>query len=443
MPLPAIQAQSLPEIRLNEREQVQYLLGNPPSWMMRYGIATMAAFFAVLLSLSYLVRYPDIAEAPVVLVTTNPAIRMLAKNSGRISELFVKEQQSVKAGQLLAIFESPVAWRDVNRLEKWLSTAKPDDDLLSSTLQLGSLQEAYSVFSQHWKECQYFTRHNGVSAKISFLKQQIEQLKAINTNLDKQTAILREEYTLAGKEIVRQNQLHHSQLIADDELEKAEVVYLQHKRQLGAPEAAALQNQMQIRQLESQINDLLQAKSDNSVSQKLTLEEDLLRLQSAIEAWKQNYLIHAPIDGKISLSKIWSVQQSIGVGEEIMAVVPFSIQGTEPYTTGNTAQEIIGKATLSAYNAGKVHAGMRAIIRLEGFPPQEYGTLEATVVRMALLPQKEAYLIDLSLSDSLITSCGKKLEFRQEMSGQVRIIMEDRRVLSRIFGQLRDLLQNS
>ncbi len=343
MPLPAIQAQSLPEIRLNEREQVQYLLGNPPSWMMRYGIATMAAFFAVLLSLSYWVRYPDIAEAPVVLVTTNPAIRILAKNSGRISELFVKEQQSVKAGQLLAIFESPVAWRDVNRLEKWLSTAKPDDDLLSSTLQLGSLQEAYSVFSQHWKECQYFTRHNGVSAKISFLKQQIEQLKAINTNLDKQTAILREEYTLAGKEIVRQNQLHHSQLIADDELEKAEVVYLQHKRQLGAPEAAALQNQMQIRQLESQINDLLQAKSDNSVSQKLTLEEDLLRLQSAIEAWKQNYLILAPIDGKISLSKIWSVQQSIGVGEEIMAVVPFSIQGTAPvhgwkYRSGNNRE---------------------------------------------------------------------------------------------------------
>lgn len=39
------------------------------------------------------------------------------------------------------------------------------------------------------------------------------------------------------------------------------------------------------------------------------------------------------------------------------------------------------------------------------------------------------------------TSYGKKVAFRQEMSGQVRIITEDLRVIERIFGQLRDLLK--
>lgn len=85
---------------------------------------------------------------------------------------------------------------------------------------------------------------------------------------------------------------------------------------------------------------------------------------------------------------------------------------------------------------------MRAIIRLDGLPAQEYGALDSKVEYIALLPQKEEYLLDLSLSDSLISTYGKKLVFRQEMSGQVKIITENRRVLNRVFGQLRDLLKN-
>ena len=85
MPLSPTQAQ--PDLRLNDREQIQYLLGNPPSWMMRYGIMVMAGFFMMLLSLSYFIRYPDIIEARVYLVTAHPPIRILAKSSGPVSEL--------------------------------------------------------------------------------------------------------------------------------------------------------------------------------------------------------------------------------------------------------------------------------------------------------------------------------------------------------------------
>ena len=41
------QAQAQPDLRLNDREQIQYLLGNPPSWMMRYGITMIAVFFVL------------------------------------------------------------------------------------------------------------------------------------------------------------------------------------------------------------------------------------------------------------------------------------------------------------------------------------------------------------------------------------------------------------
>lgn len=433
MSLPQTPVQT--DLHLNDREQIQYLLGNPPTWMMRYGIMVMAGFFVLLIALSYFIRYPDIIEAKIILVTANPPIRILAKSSGRVSELLVTDKQAVKAGEVLAIIENTAVWQDVVRLESWLATAHSNSSNLPPDLRLGTLQAAYSSFSQHWKDYQYFSVHNGVAEKIAFLKKQIEQINALNANLEKQKAIQREEFGFASKEISRQRQLHESKVIADLELEKAEQSYLQQKRQLESTEAATLQNQMQIRQIESQINDLQQSKGDNSVDKALTLEEDLRRLQSAIEEWKQNYLIIAPINGKVSFSKIWSVQQAIGAGEEVVAVVPGA------YPDENTSS-IVGKATLAAANAGKVQSGMRAIIRLDGLPAQEYGALEAQVAHIALLPQKEEYLIDLTLPDSLLTTYGEKIAFRQEMTGQVRIITEERRVIQRIFDRLNDLLKN-
>jgi multidrug resistance efflux pump len=431
MPQPATPAQ--PDLHLNDREQIQYLLGNPPSWMMRYGIMVMAGFFLLLLALSYFIRYPDIIEAKVYLVTAHPPIRILAKSSGPVSELLVTDKQEVKAGQVLAVIENTANWRDIARLESWLATADSNSEALPSDLHLGALQTAYSGFSQHWKDYQYFTAHNGVAAKIEHLQKQIGQTRALNANLEKQKAIQHEDFILAGKEIGRQRQLHYNQVIADREMENSERNYLQQKRQIENLEASTLQNQMQIRQLESQINDLLQTKSDNAVDKSLTLDEDLRRLNSAIGEWKQNYLVVAPIHGKVSFSKVWSVQQSVTAGEEIMAVVP-DAQNAE----GNP--EIVGKATLPAVNAGKIRTGMRAIIRLEGLPAQEYGTLEALVSNIALLPQKEEYLLDLNLTDPLLkTSYGKKVPFRQEMAGNVRIVTEERRVVERIFERLKAL----
>lgn len=63
---------------------------------------------------------------------------------------------------------------------------------------------------------------------------------------------------------------------------------------------------------------------------------------------------------------------------------------------------------------------------------------------MSLIPQQEnkepVYLLDLDLPSGLFRSDKKEIPFRQEMSGEVRLITEDKRVLDRIVGQLRSLL---
>ena len=437
MSLPAEQTPK--EIALNDREQIQYLLGNPPSWMMRYGISVMAGVFLMLLALSYFVHYPDIIEAKVVLTTANPPIRVMAKSGGRVVELLVTDKHQVENGQVLAVLENTADWRDVLRLEIWLDDANGQAAALPSALRLGELQGTYSVFSQHWKDMNYFARHNGVAERIGYLQQQIAGLESIGANLQKQMGTMREEFVLATKTYQRQQQLHRDKIIADKEFEASEAQYLSQKRQLESAEAAALQNQMQIKQLQGQINDLQQGKSDNQNEKELALNEDIQRLRSAIAEWKQLFLVMAPIDGRVSFSKIWSAQQSVNAGEEVLAIVPST-------ANAENAVSIIGKATIPALNSGKIVPGQRAIIRLDGYPAQQYGIVETTVTSISLLPQKgekdAEYLLDLRLTDSLLTSYNKVIPFRQEMTGQLRIITEDRSVIDRIFDNLQDLLRN-
>ncbi|MCB0529074.1 MAG: HlyD family efflux transporter periplasmic adaptor subunit [Saprospiraceae bacterium] len=426
------------EIVLNDREQIQYLLGNPPSWMTRYGISVMAGIFLILLALSYFIHYPDTIEADIVLTTANPPIRVAAKSSGRVTGLLVSDRQAVKKGEILAVLENTARWRDVLFLESWLDSTGGKAAGLPAALQLGELQGEYSVFSQHWKDLDYFALHNGVLDRIGYLQAQISSLKDLGINLKRQISTMQEEFALATKAYQRQQALHSSKVISDKEFETSEALYLSQKRQIENTEAALLQNSMQIKQTEAQINDLRQGKSDNQNEKELALSEDILRLRSAIAQWKQTYLVVAPIDGRVSFSRIWSAQQAVNAGEEVLAVVPGQ--------AGPSGAGIVGKASASALNSGKIEPGQRAIIRLDGYPSQQFGVLETQVANISLLPQKDekdaAYAIDLLLADPLVTSYGITIPFRQEMPGQVRIITEDRRVLERIFGSLRDLLQN-
>jgi hypothetical protein len=63
------------------------------------------------------------------------------------------------------------------------------------------------------------------------------------------------------------------------------------------------------------------------------------------------------------------------------------------------------------------------------------------VVSVALLPRSDTYLVELSLPDTLLSTYGKRLPFKPEMSGTARIVTEERRALDRMLGQMRDLLK--
>lgn len=419
------------DIRLNEGDELEAIIGNPPGWTLRWGLTLLLLSVVLLLLLSWLIQYPDIVQTRTVLTTQNPPIRLVAGANGRISRFRAANGQNVQAGDLLGVLENPARLDDVLRLEGFLKKLAENDAAsylavsLPGKLQLGDLQDAYARFSQRFNDLQYFLRQDADLLKISNLRRQIAETGTLNQSLSRQENILAEEVELARRNVGRDSLLLSRKSLSQVEFEQTKSVWLRINRELEALRSGVTQNNLHIRQMEGQILDLQKNQSDTKNERLLSLKADLERLLGDLGNWKQAWLLVAPIAGEVALTKAWSEQQYVRQGEEVLTLVP-----------KESAGRIVGKAFLDSSGSGKVTEGMPVHIRMDGFPYQQFGTLDGTVARIASVPGELGYEVEIALSANMVTDYGKPIPFRQEMQGTARIVAEKRSFLTRILEKI-------
>lgn len=135
------------EIELRS-EEVQEVMGQIPVWIVRWGITILFIVVLALLVGSYFFTYPDIVETEMTLTSREPVVEVVARSSGKISELYVSNGQEVKSGAPLAVIENTAKTDDVFRLKKLLARYKEEPErlnyyLLQDMWLLGDIQSAY------------------------------------------------------------------------------------------------------------------------------------------------------------------------------------------------------------------------------------------------------------------------------------------------------------
>ncbi|WP_369982053.1 HlyD family efflux transporter periplasmic adaptor subunit [Parabacteroides segnis] len=135
------------EIELRS-EEVQEVMGQIPAWIVRWGITILFIVVLALLVGSYFFTYPDIVETEMTLTSREPVVEVVARSSGKISELYVSNGQEVKSGAPLAVIENTAKTDDVFRLKKLLARYKEEPErlnyyLLQDMWLLGDIQSAY------------------------------------------------------------------------------------------------------------------------------------------------------------------------------------------------------------------------------------------------------------------------------------------------------------
>lgn len=106
------------------------------------------------------------------------------------------------------------------------------------------------------------------------------------------------------------------------------------------------------------------------------------------------------------------------------------------------ARTPIGRVSLPINRAGSVQVGQAVFIRLDNYPGEQFGLLKGRIAAMSPVPLRARYAVEVALPDGLVTTFGQQLAYQQEMQGQAEIVVEDLRVIDRIFYQFRRILRN-
>lgn len=416
-------------------EEVQEVMGQIPSWILRWGITVLFAIVLAVLIVSYFFKYPDTIRTEMTLTDTHPAARLIARNNGKLQHLFIKDGEKVSENQYLAIIENPAVAEDIFNLKQSLQsvTDMPDSAvqlfLPAKELSLGEIQSSYITFLRILQEYCNYRSLNYYPQKKEVLAKQIEKYRIYLENLKRQHAVVKEQFTIAHDRYSRDSALYARQVSSLFEYENARTKFLQSKHLLESSSATIDNTAIQITSMEGSLLDLTseQTEKENTLLHEFrTSAEQLL---NNINSWELSYAIKSPVKGTVTFTKFWSVNQNISSGEVVCTVLP------------DTEDNILGKALLPLQNSGKVKTGQRVIVRFSNFPDQEFGIVNGTVSAISLVPLDGNYTIEIAFPDGLITNYGKVLPVSPEMQASAEIITDDLRLLERLFMPLKKILK--
>lgn len=415
-------------------EEVQEILTRVPHWLIRWGSVVVLMIVLLLLFVSWLVKYPDIISTQVVITTNVPPQKLVAKMSGKIEAILVKDRTTISKNTPLAVIENAANYNDVFLLKSITDTIKidksnfPFDKL--KTAQLGEIESAYALFQKEYVADELNSKLQPYKVEGSAQSYEAIQLRDRLNLLESQKSLNQNEIELQKIDLERYESLFKKGIIASQEIEKHRLTYLQTQRNYKSLLSS-------ISQLKSSLNDLNKNSKTTQINENketVNLERNEIQafyqLKKAIKDWELNYVLRSSIDGKVSFLQIWTENQIVESGATIFAIIPSNESG------------YIGKVKAPAQNSGKIKVGQDVNIRLANYPDKEFGVLKGKVKSISLTPDKDGnLLIDISLPNGLTTSYKKQITFQQEMSGNAGIVTEDLRLIERLLYQFKDLFK--
>jgi len=130
-------------------EEFQEVLGSVPPWILRWGITVLAIVIVILLIYSAIVKYPDVIPSQIVLTGSTPPATIVAHASGKIKELYAKDNQEVKTGDYLAVIDNPAKTSDILYLKNYLSNVQiSNSQLLTLNSPLQPLLPIKKIFKE-------------------------------------------------------------------------------------------------------------------------------------------------------------------------------------------------------------------------------------------------------------------------------------------------------
>lgn len=414
-------------------EEVQEILTRPPHSLIQWGITVFFIVLALFFIGGCFFKYPDVISAEITVTTEHPPVWIVARGSGKIKEVYLKDRDSVWTESIIAVLENPAMTQDVLLLKQELASFIPADSNVcarpfSERLTLGSIQNAYASFLKNLTDYRNFLSLNLYKQKIEATRKELQEYHNYISHLNKQAELDKEQMKIAATVHNREKLLFDKGLTAQSEYEEAKQTFLnkqQGQEQLMTSVSSA---KIQEAQLQQNIIETQMERSREANTLRIAMKAAYNELQVSINDWELTYLFVSPASGILSYNHIWQKNQNVSSGDKVFSVV------------AQEKGDIIGKIKLPVGGSGKVMTGQRVNISVTGYPYMEFGFLTGRVISISLLADDEStYTVTVSLPQDLRTSYNKTLEFKGELSGTAEVMTDERSVTERLLSPLRYL----
>lgn len=413
-------------------EEVQEILGTPPSWLVRWG-STMAFAIVVMLGwIGYLIKYPDTVIADISVTSTEPPKRIRAENSLHISKVWVQNEDSVLTGQILITFNAKGNFEDIILLDKYLSAIKivNDSSLLGFNpprrLVLGDIQENLFDFFEKQEELRRYEGSKFDNLSTRQLRSQLINIQSTIMTDRRAIQNLEEELAIVNKRYDEVDRGVKEKVIAEKLLDQTKEKMLRLERERQGIEAQIKAKEFQIQDIQNRINGVEYGNRENKEIAYKNLEDSFNNLRNQIETWKRNYTITSPIDGIVVISSDnIGDNQYVTKDQLLLHIIPF-FQG-----------DIVGKINLNLSGSGKVREGQTVIVKFTSYPFEIFGAVKGVVSWKGSIPSNNVIPVKVTFPNGLISTTGKRIKPNQEMIGTAEIITADKRFIERVFERMR------
>lgn len=418
---------------------VKDIVSRTPSWPLRYGNVTFLLIIVSALVACWFIRYPDVVRAPVTFQSSQAPVRVVAPSSRTVEHVFVEEKETVDQDQPLVLLRNSASYADVRRLRTWHDRAGgrlQDRESLTGLgdpptgLQAGPIQDAYMAVMQRLSDYKTFHNDPARADKRRALKDRIDEHRALAATYERQSSILDERVNIREQKYERNQQLREQGMVSNDVVEESKNQVLTLRYQLRDLQAKQANNRIQAARTESELANLRQTWADRTRTLRLLFLQAYERLGNRLKDWRQNYLVTAPLGGRITFFDVIQAGRHVRASQNILAVVPSS-------------QEVRGRVLLPPRSIGDVEEGQSVLIALDSPSSEEVGKIKGVVSDVSLVSGEKTYRVQVALPNGLVTEFGHELNLRQEMPGTAEIITEDHRLLMRMLNWLRVLLSDN
>lgn len=424
---------------VNRSEEVRDIIDRMPRNFGR-GVAIAVMCFAFLFFLfGWIIKYPDAVSGSIKINSTAAPVKLVCNVSGKVHTLNFHPQDTVKEGEYIAIVQNSAVTEDVRIVKEKIKAFNPNVDSVYSSIpdfpvqvSLGELNVKYYTFLSALQSRGNYERANVFERQMKNLEVDIVWQKQILKETEKILKTAEEKIKILRKWDEKYKYLNQKEAIHEFEYDRSKNEYLTELQNLESLSKEIFSIKKQLSESENRFQQIKIEQAEKERQLKMDLLLSYQDMVDNLKLWEQKYVFIAPFDGKVEFLKFLTPDQFIQSGEEIFSVIP-------------KENMVLGQMFLPASGAGKVKVGSRVVIKLENYPYNEFGSVEGQVGTISLISQQlnveqsrmNMYLVAVNLPHGLTTNYGRVLDFKYEIGGTADIIVQERRLIERLFDNLR------